>query len=294
MNLNPVMTRDEALTRFGRAGLSKALKRGLLVRPSRGNYCDAATDPALLAAAKVNGVVTLRSAALLHGWKVLDRPKRPEIAVPRHRKISPADHRGIQLRFRDHAADQLIGLVTTPVVTVLDCAVNLPFEESLAIADSALRVGHVTKDELLEAITGLPKRHQAKARRVVTLADPKAANPFESAIRAMALECDPTFEAQLEIELPTKTVHPDVGHRPLRLAFEAESFEFHGHRGALHNDCTRYNQLVLGAWLVLRFTWESVMFARELVREDIRAAIRLQRERAGRTGTRSRRLRLAA
>lgn len=40
--------------------------------------------------------------------------------------------------------------------TVLDCAAQLPFDEALAVADSALRDRTVTKEELARAVATLP------------------------------------------------------------------------------------------------------------------------------------------
>ena len=53
---------------------------------------------------------------------------------------------------------------------------------------------------------------------------------------------------------------------------EADSFEFHGHRRALKQDCERYNALGLRGWLVLRFAYEHVMHDPDYVREALRLA----------------------
>ena len=51
-------------------------------------------------------------------------------------------------------ADEVVDGVTSPLRTVLDCARRLPFSEALAVADSALRSGLVTEDELRLAAAG--------------------------------------------------------------------------------------------------------------------------------------------
>jgi len=52
---------------------------------------------------------------------------------------------------------------------------------------------------------------------------------------------------------------------------EADSFEFHGRRKALKNDCERYNAFVTAGWTVLRFSWEHVMFEPDYVRSAMTA-----------------------
>ena len=66
---------------------------------------------------------------------------------------------------------------------------------------------------------------------------------------------------QLEILVPgtTRKMHPDVGDAVLKIAIEAESFEWHGESAQLTRDCRRYNELSLLGWHVIRFSWWQVM-----------------------------------
>jgi very-short-patch-repair endonuclease len=59
--------------------------------------------------------------------------------------------------------------------------------------------------------------------------------------------------------------------KKLKLAAEADSFEWHGGRESLHRDCTRYNELVRAGCTVLRFSWEHVMYARPWIGEVVSA-----------------------
>jgi very-short-patch-repair endonuclease len=68
-------------------------------------------------------------------------------------------------------------------------------------------------------------------------------------------------------------VTPDLVDRSRRLVIEAESWKYHGHRKALHNDCGRYNALVLRGWTVLRFSWEHVMLEPDYVRDVLFALV---------------------
>jgi hypothetical protein len=104
------------------------------------------------------------------------------------------------------AEDQVVDGVTTPSRTVIDCARLLPFDEALAIADSALRSGFVTREELTEA--DVRGAGALAVRRVVRHADPRAANPFESVLRALCLEAGLSVEPQGEVVLGHDVIHP--------------------------------------------------------------------------------------
>ncbi len=65
----------------------------------------------------------------------------------------------------------------------------------------------------------------------------------------------------------------DLGDPERRIALEADSFEWHGGRVALDRDCRRYDELVRSGWLVLRFSWEQVMFDRGWVADVVRDAV---------------------
>jgi very-short-patch-repair endonuclease len=110
---------------------------------------------------------------------------------------------------------------------------------------------------------------------VALAADCRAHNAFESCLRGLVLEAGVQgFEPQLEIRLPTRIVHVDLGDPHRRLVLEAESFAHHGSRGDLVYDCERYNELWANGWRVLRFAWEHVMFQQEWVKEIVTMACR--------------------
>jgi very-short-patch-repair endonuclease len=147
--------------------------------------------------------------------------------------------------------------VTGPVRTVVDCARALPFDEALAVADSALRSGRVRRSELLAAAEASPRTGRARALRVVCAGSARAANPFESVLRAIALEV-PGFDPVPQGKVAA-VGHADVADPSLRIAVEAESFEFHAVPEAFRYDVRRYTAMVRAGWVVLRFVWEDVM-----------------------------------
>jgi very-short-patch-repair endonuclease len=163
---------------------------------------------------------------------------------------------------------------TTPGATVTWCAARLPFDEALAIADSALRHLDVTTAELVRRAEEMPDRYRTRCVRVAQHADARAANPFESVLRAIAIDVDGLdVEPQVWVD---DVGRPDLLDRALRLVIEADSFEFHGRRRALTHDCERYNAFVVGGHLVLRFSWEHVMHEPAYVRRVLTQLVGLR------------------
>jgi very-short-patch-repair endonuclease len=198
------------------------------------------------------------------------------------------DHRSPELegqeipRYHLFWADVLeeSGHVTSPTRTVLDCARRLPFAAALAVADSALRQGDVDPQALARAAEAVRGKGAERARRVARRASGLAANPFESVLRALALDAGLDVVPQLGVEVRGVTVHPDVGDRERRIVLEADSWEFHTGRDAHERDCWRYTVLVCGGWRVLRFTWHQVMYDPDFVTECLLQVLSRSRERA--------------
>ena len=109
------------------------------------------------------------------------------------------------------------------------------------------------------------------------VADGSAANPFESALRAVCLEIDGLM-VRPQVRIGSARV--DLADEDLRIAMEADSFEWHGGRSALRCDAQRYNQLVVAGWVVLRFAWEDVMFYPDEVRAVVASAVNLAHRRS--------------
>jgi len=255
--------------------IDRAAADGSIQRVGRGRFTLSGFDKARGSASEMCAIVSHRSAALTHGWSVRSEPKNPELIVPRNRNVSHAKRRGLEIRWRDLSKEDIQeGHVTTPTRTVVDCAKDLPLPESLAIADSALRLGAVSAEELLEQVAQLPRSGRKRAELVLTQASVLAANPFESALRALTLEAvGPVFVPQVELLLDGAVIRPDLVSAASRIVVEADSHEFHTKRAQLVRDCWRYNELTLDGWLVLRFSWEHVMHEQEWVRSTVERAV---------------------
>jgi len=206
-----------------RARLRTAVSSGQVIRLRGGLYGLAEADPARAAAAGSGGVLSHLSAATYWGWKVKHPPQRPWVTVPQRGR---APHGDLEVRWADLPEAEVTHHVTRPARTVVDCARALPFDEALAVADSALRDRAVEKHELLVAAERSPRTGRSRALAVVDAADGRSANPFESVLRAIAMT------------VPGLSVTPqgqvdgvgwvDLLDERLGIVVEAESFEFHG------------------------------------------------------------------
>jgi very-short-patch-repair endonuclease len=257
-----------------RAEVDRALRRGDVVRDGHGRYALPVADAARRAANGLDGFVSHRSAALLHGWELKTTPREPDVLVPKNRKVSPSRREGIALH--RGPTGQCFRRVTSPARTLVDCMRALPFDEALAVADSALRHGSVTRAELVGLAAGTRGPGAARCRRVAGLADGRAANPFESVLRAIALDV-PGIDVRPQVEITGRgfSVRPDLVDVERRLVVEADSFAWHGDRSSLRWDSQRYNNLVVRGWLVLRFAWEDVMHDPAYVRRTLTAVAAL-------------------
>ncbi|HET7690175.1 MAG TPA: DUF559 domain-containing protein [Nocardioidaceae bacterium] len=280
----------EALKRLGGVGdrktilrmttarrLRTAVSRGDVIKAGRGCYTLVTTQAGLKAASTLSGIASHESAALWHGWEIKLQPERPHVIVPRHRKVSPRRKRGVQVWFRDLHAHEHDGLVTTKERTALDSMRDLPFDRALAVADSAIRHGDLTRDQLVELALTVPTRGRGRAMRVALAADGSAANPFESVLRAIALDVPGLdVKAQVVISEGGFVCRPDLVDVKRRIVIEADSYEFHSSRKSLRKDIERYTNLVVRGWTVVRFAWEHVMFEPHYVRACLVALVQRQ------------------
>lgn len=280
------------LTRvIGERRLELAVAEGVVVRHRWGTYALPDLDRARVAARQLKGALSHSTAALARGLDLLSEPDAIHVTLRPNamRRWFPPD---VRVHYADVSAEELAAGVTVASRTVLDCARTLPWREALALADSALRTHVCTRAELHLELSRSARRGDVRARRVIDSADPRPANVFESALRAILLEAGLTcFVPQLPVETPFGRYRVDLGDPVARIVVEAESFEFHGRRLQLTRDCARTNGLVVAGWLVLRFSWEQVLFEPGYVAAVLLAAHgrRVCKDSSGESGGRRRR-----
>ena len=251
--------------------IRRATTAGVVARPGLGRYVLPSASEHLKVSQARAATLSHLSAAQHHGWAVKTVPDAAWVTVRRSRHLRPGELAGIVPHWAELGRDDVAHGVTTALRTVLDCARALPFDEALAVADSALRAKDVTRAELIEAAARLRGTGARRGRRVAAHADGRAANPFESVLRALCLEEGFELTPQLPITDSGLFAVVDLGSEELRLAVEADGFEHHGTRKGLRKDCRRHTEFAVFAWSSLRFSFEDVMFEQDWVRWALRS-----------------------
>lgn len=255
-----------------RKRFERAVAAGLLRRVARGRYATYDVDSARDAAVALAGVVSGLSAAQWWNWEVKTPPKQPVVTVPRNRSVR---RDGATICRRDLPSNAVVdGLVLSKAETVVDCARTLPFDEALAVADSALRDPTVTRAELVRAADASPRSGRAKVQRIVQLADARADNPFESCVRALAFDVPGlTLEPQVQVD---HVGWADLVDVRLRIVVECDSWAYHSGPDLFRRDVRRYTDMVRRDWLVVRFVWEDVAAKPQRVRDVLADVVRLR------------------
>jgi very-short-patch-repair endonuclease len=269
MDVVRVLTELGGVARYGtlvaltsKRAVDGALRESAITRAGRGVLTLPVVDESRIAAERVDGVVSHLSAALAYGWKVKTPPARPMVTVRRNRH--PQDSEGIEVKYANWEPDDASGRLTSMVRTVIDCARSLPFDGALAVADSALRSGKVKREQLERAVERSPRTGRERARRVIREASPRAANPFESVLRAIARDVPGL------VVVPQGAVgtigNADLTDARLKIAIEADSYEWHALPEQFRYDVRRYTNMVRLGWIVVRFVWDDVMHKQDYVR----------------------------
>jgi very-short-patch-repair endonuclease len=264
--LGGVATRGEILGPADGSGprrpaLEAAVRAGRVVRLRHNCYALAGLDEAKQRARTLGGVVSHLSAAQHWGWKVKHPPLRPCVTLPRSARKPVAD---VELHWQDLTEAQVVDHVTCRVTTVTACARAYARDVALCVADSALREGMVTQDDLLIAAEQSPRTGRRRALWVAENADGRADNPFESTLRDIALHVPGLHVvAQGSVDGVGRV---DLLDRTLGIVVEAESYEWHATRDQLRRDVKRYTTCARCGFVVVRFTWDEVMFDADYVR----------------------------
>ena len=134
--------------------------------------------------------VSHRSAAALAGIPLIDAPKRVCATFPRDRR---GDIPGVHLHhgrlFPGHVIKLGRILLLSPARTVIDLGCELGVDAATAAADSALRDGLASRDDLTAALDLCAGRPGVCASaRAVQLADPRAESVLESLSRLRIID----------------------------------------------------------------------------------------------------------
>jgi hypothetical protein len=210
-----------------------------LVRVAHGRYTLPEIAAASARAHAVNGVLSLISAALRDGWEMLRPPEQPHVLLPRKRRITPKNREGIVVHRGDLSLDDRSDIATSKLLTLTQCLRQLPHDEALAVADSALGAGD--RALLTRVAADVRGPGSDRVRAVAAAARREAANPFESGLRSLALSVPRlAVEPQVVISSPSVWARPDMVDVRLQVVIEAESYTWHGDRAGFRQDVRRY------------------------------------------------------
>jgi hypothetical protein len=257
-----------------RRRLRTAVSNKAIIHVDRDRYALHRDDLGMRLALEHNAHLSHLSAAVHHGWKVRSTPGIPHLLLPTGR---PAPTSKAKFWFHDARRDELDGWATGPLLTVLLCARDLPFDAALTVADSALREKAVAHDELVVASSSWRGGNEECVRLVTSHANGLAKNPFESGLRAITIKAKLEFIPQYEVRVGALTVHPDLVDPINGIILEADSWGFHADKEAHDRDCERYTMLTADGWIVLRFTYDQVMFQPGYVLRCIEMALAQRR-----------------
>ena len=235
---------------------------------------------AALARAGVGSAVAGRSAGAL---LTLDGCRQGPVEIVTTKELT-------RLPFRCHRTNFLPAthlrrkdgiLVTNAARTVFDLGALLPSGAFERAATDALRKKQTSVGQLravLDQLGACGRNGTRALRAFLETYDPrlaKTANEFEAKLFRILMK------AGLALPEPQEPVFDRIGrivrvdfiYRSLKIVIEADGFGYHSDPFARALDAARRNRLEIEGWLVLRFTWEQVMFQPNMVANDVANAL---------------------
>ena len=270
---------------FGSAAVTHALDAGDIVRLRRGVFAlaplpvrarhllkDGTPDAAYLAATRAlilglgKGVVAdRRTAAVFWGMDMLEEPTDVELRVPHGRVVDIVGVDARPSRATRHVDRTVLGMEAIPMSnasdTVLDCALDRPMREAVVIADSALRRGLLTTDDLVVAVAARARHpRSARLRRLLHLVDDQSGSVLESVLRLLLLQHGYSPLSQFTVMRGRLFVGRfDFCLEAARVIIECDGRRWHDPEDVREKDRQKTNALTRLGWRVLRFTWDEVL-----------------------------------
>lgn len=246
-----------------RRALAAAVAAGDLLRPAPGLYHVAGCPADVLAAVAVSGVRSCHSAATAWGLDLIDPPSAPHVTA---RRGSRAAWRGAVVHRRDVVdLDGCTDLATT----LLDCLTCLPRRTALVPTDHALRSGRLSVEELGEL------RHNDPRWSLLGMADPECGSPLETVGRVDLLDEGFPVTTQQSFTRVGRVDFVIAGW----LVVELDGFESHSSIGQFGEDRRRSVELSREGYVVLRFTYDTVLRHRDWFIASVRDTLRAGRPR---------------
>lgn len=263
--------------------LTSAVRSGTLVRVRRGHYALPKTDPTLVVAVRIGGVLGCVSAADRLGVWV------PDDIFPHVSLVHGASRlRSPRSSFRRLTVDNRDGCVLHwwptldahdgATVSVIDALAQIvrcqPRNLAVAALDSALYQKLIDARGLRRIFNRAPRRF----RRLLGDLDARSMSGLESIVRLMVRDAGLACEPQVEFE--------GVGHVDLVVegcvVIETDGRQNHEGVKEKRRDYARDAALAARGYIVLRFNYRQVMHQPEVVMAAIVGALRAHRLMAAR------------
>lgn len=267
--------------------LARLVRRGVLARvqPQVYRFTSVPPDPLapLLAAVLSAGgqaVVSMQTAAALHGLDRIGSLSPPRITVPqtyKHELWDVVVHRTRRLEPPDVV--QVDGIpCTSGARTLIDLAAVVDRTLLTALVDDAIGSGVVSRSHLHVRALALRNGRTGVGNILLLTAD-DADNGFRSWLErraAFVLESagvsrprwnEPIYEDGRLLGIADACWHEQ------RLIVEFDGLRFHSTPQQRRADAERERRLVLAGWRVLRFTWHDVVEQPDLMVVAIRRAL---------------------
>lgn len=248
--------------------IRRAVRTGALLRLRPGWYRGRSAHDAVVRAVQAGGALSCVAALKLHGAWV---PPGSDLHVrrsPYHRARKPGRVHGCRCPGRPRAAvSRAVDTLSDAVTAATSC---LSTEAAVAVLDSVLERRLMRLEELTELLSGLPGR-----RRLLDLIDQRAQSGTETFSRLRL--------RSRRIRLRPQVTIGDIGRVDLlvgeRLVIEVDSRAHHTSPQNYARDRARDRRLVSLGYIVVRLTYEDVMYDWDTVVADIIAIIRRRRHR---------------
>lgn len=229
--------------------LSAAVHDGRLLRPRNGRYALPGIGDAALAAMRAGGRLSCVTAARSYGlWGGQDQ--RTHLLVPPHAGRTEIVGDRVVRHWRH--AERHSELWRVSLADCLRSAVRCADDETaVAVLDTAIAAGQVTRHALRRVFTDEPQR----SRRLVEQARPGSDSGVESLLRQRLTDRGHIVEQQLAVA--------GVGRVDARvdgvLYLEIDGFEFHADRESFERDRRRDVAMTLRGLPRLRLTARQVL-----------------------------------
>jgi hypothetical protein len=296
-----ITSHDFSLRESDGRDLRRQVAHGDAVRIKRGAYVPVTTWQSLrphqrqqhlvaaFAESHPNTIFSHHSAAAIHGLPIIGGWPT-EVHAAAGRAAGGRSEPGLRRHCRGLEASETTLLDGIPVTTVertlVDLALILPFRCAVAPIDHALRVGLVSRDDLLTYwMESSPFRGHRKAFRAVEFGNGLAANPGESLSRAVIHELG--FPApRLQVEHPradglsdfTDFEWPDfamIGEFDGRgKYFEAQFMNGRSSDQVIYDEKLREDRLRAGSPHFARWGWDDAWAVYPLRDKLLRAGLR--------------------